>query len=57
MFLACVGHLLRTVSLGDHYHAATGCLELVDVRESMRPAVVGPNEPDAIPSGFLAGPA
>lgn len=25
--------------------------------ESIRPAVVGPNEPDAYPSGVLAGPA
>ena len=25
--------------------------------ESMRPAVVGPNDPDAIPVGVLAGPA
>ena len=24
---------------------------------SIRPAVVGPNEPDAYPSGVLAGPA
>ena len=25
--------------------------------ESIRPAVVGPNEPDAMPAGVLAGPA
>ena len=29
----------------------------VSTYESIRPAVVGPKEPDGIPSGVLAGPA
>ena len=32
MFVAGVGHLARAVALGDHYHRASGSLELVDIR-------------------------
>ena len=39
-----------------HYNALHA-IALHSTYESMRPAVVGPNDPDAIPSGVLAGPA
>ena len=47
MFFAGVCHLLRTVALCQHNHAASVALE----------QVVGPSDPHGMPSGVFAGPA
>ena len=56
VFLTGVGHLFCAVSLGDHDQGAAMRLEQVHIGIHAA-GVVGPNEPEGIPLGVLAGPA
>src|SRR3954464_129627 len=46
IFVAGLAHRRRAVALGQHHHGAAGGLES-PTNESIRPAVVGPNAPEA----------
>jgi len=55
VLLARVGHRLRAVALRDHHHRRAMRLEQVTY-ESMRPAVVGPKEPEGFRPASSPGP-